>query len=230
VIKKVLRRLLPNRYVKQFSCFQILAKDYGQYRSIKEGQCVDALGHPIPWYTYPAIEYLNQLDFSQFEVFEFGAGNSSIFWAERAATVCSVEDDKTWFEKIQSRVLDNQKIICRPSKDAYVEAIVEMERKFDLVIIDGNHRPECARQLPRALNDGGVVILDNSDWFKKTATYIREELDLIQVDFHGFGPINNYTWTTSIFFSRKASLKPLKLQPNFAISGLKYQLIDSEDY
>jgi hypothetical protein len=32
---------------------------------------------------------------------------------------------------------------------------------------------------------------------------------MIQVDFFGFGPINDYTWTTSIFFSRDFDFKPI---------------------
>ena len=57
---------------------------------------------------------------------------------------------------------------------------------------------------------GGVmVILDNSDWYPKTVQFLQEKLDWFQVDFHGFGPINNYTWTTSIFINpvRRQELK-----------------------
>jgi len=45
---------------------------------------------------------------------------------------------------------------------------------------------------------------------------------LIEVDFHGFGPINAYTWTTSIFISRNFNFKPInKEQPNFSIAGIE---------
>src|SRR5688572_10403591 len=50
-------------------------------------------GQPIPWYTYPAIEFIRQLDFSQSTVFEYGSGNSTMFWAASAARVISVEED-----------------------------------------------------------------------------------------------------------------------------------------
>jgi len=68
-----------------------------------------------------------------------------------------------------------------------------------------------------------LVILDNSDRYKETSKYLREELDLIEVDFHGFGPINNYTWTTSIFLSRNFKFKAIdNSQPNYSISGLHH--------
>jgi hypothetical protein len=67
-----------------------------------------------------------------------------------------------------------------------------------------------------------MIILDNSDWYKETSKYLRDELDLIEVDFHGFGPINNYTWTTSIFLSRNFSFKPINnIQPHFSIAAIK---------
>jgi len=232
MIKSVFLRLLPSRYVGQLKCFQILAKDYGQYQSMRKSECVDASGNqPIPWYTYPAIEYLRQFDFHECTVFEYGSGNSSLFWADRALSILSAEDNEEWYNKVKGEVRPNQNIVYRPLKKAYVNAIDESEEKFDIVVVDGNHRPECARQLLGAIKDDGIVILDNSDWFKKTAKYIRESLDFIQVDFHGFGPINSYTWTTSVFISRKAQLRPNKeMQPAFAVGGLQHSLTDDADY
>ena len=44
-----------------------------------------------------------------------------------------------------------------------------------------------------------MLILDNSDWYPNSVAFLQENLRWIQIDFHGFGPIDNYTWTTSIF-------------------------------
>ena len=51
-----------------------------------------------------------------------------------------------------------------------------------------------------------MIIFDNSDWYPNTIRQIQNSINLVQIDFHGFGPINNYTWTTSIF------LNPLRCQ------------------
>jgi hypothetical protein len=79
--------------------------------------------------------------------------------------------------------------------------------KFDVIIIDGSHRYECALHARSKLAGDGLIILDNSDWKQKTAQLLRES-DLIEVDMAGFGPINRYTWTTSIFFRRAVNLVP----------------------
>src|SRR5580700_365359 len=39
--------------------FDILAFDQGLLATIQNNLPIDASGAPIPWYTYPAIEYLN---------------------------------------------------------------------------------------------------------------------------------------------------------------------------
>lgn len=68
-----------------------------------------------------------------------------------------------------------------------------------------------------------MVILDNADWHKNTAKFLREELDLIEVDFHGFAPINAYTHTTSIFLSRKFRFQPNGgIQPHYSIAALHH--------
>jgi len=62
--------------------FRTLAFDYNQLTSIKKRSCIDKNKNPIPWYTYPAIEYLNNLDFTDKNVFEYGSGNSSLWCKE----------------------------------------------------------------------------------------------------------------------------------------------------
>ena len=80
-------------------------KEFAIERSIDEKVCIDKDGNPIPWYTYPAIEYLSQFDYSQKEIFEFGCGYSSMFWANRAKKVTSIEDNINWFSKWQNEFI-----------------------------------------------------------------------------------------------------------------------------
>jgi hypothetical protein len=46
-----------------------------------------------------------------------------------------------------------------------------------------------------------LIILDNADWFPKSTSALRAS-NLLQVDMTGFGPVNKYVWTTSLFFDR----------------------------
>jgi hypothetical protein len=202
--------------------FNILAGEYGQFKTIRRWECVDSANAKIPWYTYPAIEYLDNIDFSDKIVFEYGSGDSSAYWARKAKLVRSAEHNKEWYEKINNEIAENQIIeLCENEKD-YLDAINKIPGKIDIIIIDGVYREKCARLVQGHLSDGGIVILDNADWYKETSKYLREKLDLLEVDFHGFGPINAYTWTTSIFFTRSARFQPVNnSQPHYSVAAIK---------
>ena len=68
-----------------------------------------------------------------------------------------------------------------------------------------------------------MIILDDSDRINTSLEYFNavknlREANLLQVDFYGFCPMNNYTKATSIFFSRDFDFASLyTVQP---INGL----------
>ncbi|MBI5007631.1 MAG: SAM-dependent methyltransferase [Nitrosomonadales bacterium] len=213
-------RYFPNLAVMERN-FSTLACDLGQWRSVKAKMAVDANGAELPWYTYPAIEYLTSFDFRDCDVFEFGSGNSSLFWSERARSVFSVEDNLEWHEAVNRKKRKNQTLIHRKDESGYVNSLAEQDRSFEIIVIDGKWRMQCAEMAIRHLKDGGMIVLDNSDRTieKKCGEFLREQ-GLVQIDFSGFGPINGYCWSTSIFIKT-----PFLLQRNFAgpapIGGLK---------
>ncbi len=186
---------------------RVLAEDFGHTRTAAEWLCVDQAGDPVPWYTYPAIEYLRGLDFSEKDVFEYGSGYSTLFWSRHAREIVAVEHDSEWHARMSPMIPQNVSYRLLPEKEAYLEAIDECPRLFDVVIIDGEHREECVSFALAKLKEDGLIILDNSDWFVGVASLLRAA-DLIQVDMQGFGPINPYTWTTSLFFRRGTALRP----------------------
>ncbi len=87
-----------------------LTEDYltnsGWIESVRKGQAVDSHG-PVPWFTYSATKYLSEIVKSDSRVFEFGAGNSTLWWATRARDVVSVEHDPTWADQLINLKLPN---------------------------------------------------------------------------------------------------------------------------
>jgi len=53
-----------------------------------------------PWLTFRAIDYLENFLKPDHQVFEYGGGGSSLFFAARVARVITVEHDSRWFEKL----------------------------------------------------------------------------------------------------------------------------------
>ncbi len=208
------------------SVTRVLLDDYGYELSMDVRLCVNKNKEPIPWYTYPAIEYFNQLDFSDKTVFEFGCGSSSLYWANKAKEVTSLEAREVWYNKIKDQAPDNLKLICRSVDNNYVETIFESGQKYDIIVIDGMLRYPSTEAAIQCLNDDGIIIFDNSDRaaeFKKYAKAMEllRANNLLQVDMHGFTPLNPYTATTSLFFSRNFQVKPLNsAHPQRPIGGL----------
>jgi hypothetical protein len=175
----------------------ILVAKRGQTKRDKDGNCIDAEGNPIPWMTYSAIDFLSNLDLSQATVFEYGSGASTLFWAKRCKSVCAVEHFVPWFERMKKYIDGRINIISQPDLTAYPKEI-EPLGLFDLIYIDGAERMPCAKAACNHLNEGGIIILDNSEWYPQSATFLREQ-GFMQIDFCGFEPLNSFTSMTSIF-------------------------------
>ncbi|GAB1232709.1 hypothetical protein UT4_11750 [Ferrigenium sp. UT4] len=211
IVFRFIGKFSPNMVLMKQNFF-LLAFGLGQWRSVKEKMAVDANGAPIPWYTYPAIEYLNSFNFKDCDVFEFGSGNSSLYWAGRARSVCSVEDNQEWFQVVSQRKLANQTVIHRADEIGYVKSLPEQAKQFEIIVVDGNWRKGCVVEATHCLKEGGMIVLDNSDrMIEKECGKLLREQGFIQMDFSGFGPINGYCWSTSIFMKT-----PTLLQRNFA--------------
>lgn len=225
-MKILIDLILPRALNVSLSNWIILAFKYGQYKSAKIKQPVAANGDVIPWYTYSAIEFLDQFDYSTDTVFEYGAGNSSLFWAIRAKEVISVEDDEEWYNRIKEKILLNQRIVLAKDKDQYIHSIETQKRLFDIIVIDGKYRYDVAKFSWKYLREKGLIILDNSDWYPNTCVYLRKT-GLHQVDFYGFGPVNGYTWCTSFFF-KEALNEKRRTRFHSTIGGIRLQADDDK--
>jgi hypothetical protein len=225
MIKKIKKMLIP--YVKQMRNFYILALEYGQFKTIKFWKNIDKYGNSIPWFTYPAIEYLNHIDLSECSIFEYGSGYSTLYWMNKAKWVVSVEHNEEWYNEIKHKVTNKVIYIFEKVPERYMNSIERFNKKFDIYVIDGRWRGKCAKKVVEHINHygGSMVIFDNSDWYPNTINFLRNELKWIEIDFAGFGPINNYTWVTTIFINPEYRLKYYK---NLSSVGGLIQLAEGD--
>ena len=79
------------------------------------------------------------------------------------------------------------------------------DRRFDVIIVDGRDRFMTVKQMAKSVDSGGLLILDNSDWYPNSCEFLRSE-GFFQIDFVGFGPINNYRWCTSLFIRHEGKV------------------------
>ncbi len=208
---------------------EILLKDYNYLNTVFHKEPLDQRNTPILSYTYPAIEFLNQFDFSERNVFEWAGGNLSLHWANISREIVAIGNDKDWFEKIQLKKNEfhNLTVLYHPDIEDYVSSIVTFDHQWDVIIIDGRYRFNCAQFAVDSLKAGGIIILNNSDWNNNTCGFLNKK-GFNQIDFSGFGPISNYTWTTSVFF-RERILLPRKPQTPKPLGGIVLQKMNPDD-
>jgi len=105
---------------------KIFIDGYGFKKSVEQSIPIDFNENPLPLYTYPAIEYLRSLDFKNKKIFEFGSGNSTLFWLNKEAKVTSVENNHHWFDKLKIKTKNNKnhKFIFA-QKEQYINSILD---------------------------------------------------------------------------------------------------------
>ena len=199
-----MRRVPTLRYLMLYRGY---LRESGWHASARMGAPVDADGHPVPWYTYAALAFLEPRLGAEMEVFEYGAGHSTLWWAARVSHVCSVESDMAWIERLRPRLPDNVDVRHEARSAPYAASAKQRGRRFDVIVIDGLARNECARDCLEVLKDDGVIVWDNAERERDYRDGLRhlEANGLRRIDFDGLGPLNGYAWRTTIFYRPMAN-------------------------
>lgn len=211
-----LQRILPKslaRYLRSaataFLAPNFLAYRSGHWRSSFARRAVDRIGRPIPWYTYPSLEYLQRQSFVGKRILEFGGGQSTLWWAARADYVMTIETDEAWAKHLQGSAPRNATVIyldlTTGTRRGHVAALqdrlrTEHPEPFDIIVIDGaKYRSSYAKLARDFLSRDGAIICDNAEGFG-----IFEALrnsGLSRVDFYGIAPGTIAPAATSIYFN-----------------------------
>jgi predicted O-methyltransferase YrrM len=200
-LSKVIRQRvdgIPRTMSEVNYSLQMLAKmrEQGWHDSISKREPIDENGNAVPWYTYSALEWLvprvNQTD----SVFEFGAGNSTIWYSQHAKNVVTVEHAAEWADKVKSIVGTNVTVLLRTAVEdqetidetsPYSSTLEEYSAEsFDIIVIDGMERVRCAQIAPTRLRENGIIIFDNSDRpeFKPGIDNLHQQ-GFGRIDFYG---------------------------------------------
>lgn len=174
----------------------------GWLNSLTEGKPVDYNYHPLPWYSYPAIEFIEDKLKSDFRVFEYGSGQSTLWYADRVAQVISVEHNPNYFLEIKSSMPENVIFSLVENGEEYAGEINKYsDGYFDVIAINGINRVRCTELCYRKLRANGLIIFDNSDRAENDlALEFLQAKNFKRLDFYGLVPTQKYKICTSIFW------------------------------
>ncbi|MBL6664937.1 MAG: class I SAM-dependent methyltransferase [Rickettsiales bacterium] len=171
------------------------------------GISMDENNKETPWMTYGAIQYLQEFVNKELEVFEFGSGASTLFFARNCQKVTSIETNKFWHNIISQRLEENnltnsKRYLMEDGLDNenYENFLHNLNQKFDIIIIDSIKRYQCAIHIKDFVKENGIIILDDSERknYQKIFDYYAD-LGFQQIDFEGIAPGQFKIKNTTIF-------------------------------
>jgi len=197
-------------FVSSYVLIKHCLKQLGWNNSVKSGLPVDGNNNELPWFTYSSIEFLKTRINKDLSVFEYGSGNSTVWFSKLAKRVVSIEHDKQWYKHIETKLNQNTNIeynFKTLENKEYEKVVLDYPNQFEIIIIDGRKRVECGKNSIAALETNGVIVWDDSD-----RTEYQEAYDYFvtqgykRLDFWGLAPIVAYFKCTSIFYKENNCL------------------------
>lgn len=164
----------------------------------------------LPWFSWAAIDFLQDALKPEQVAFEYGSDGSTLFLSQRVKQVVSVEDDLEYFELIEkvlrergARNVDYRfaSSVANPyEQSAFVRAL---DRRYDVIIIDGSElwpenivRPACFERAENFIAPGGMIVVDDS-W--RYDSLIRSNSAKSHRRFQGVGPGRFGVTSTDIY-------------------------------
>jgi hypothetical protein len=148
----------------------------------------EILHKDAPWLVPEAVRFLDNWLVSSDMGFEWGSGRSTTWFAKRTMHLSSVESSKDWFNRVRATI-DNQgltnvqyRFCCTDGIEEsvagdsdYVNAIEGIPNdSLDYVLVDGWARDYCTLASLGKLKIGGILVIDNANWFLVPPDGLRE--------------------------------------------------------
>jgi hypothetical protein len=127
-----------------------------------------------PWLRPGAADYIASMLRCGDNVFEYGAGASTIWLARMGCYVTSVEMDHDWCVSVrewlereglssQVRVIDFSPSVLQNMCEGADFILSGLDASYDLVLVDGRARNRCIGNARSKVKVGGMLVLDNSE-------------------------------------------------------------------
>lgn len=167
----------------------------------------------LPWFSYLAIDFLQDYLRPHMRAAEYGSGGSTLFFAQRVSSVLSIENNAFWHELVQRRLQDKHLAnvtlkLCpfdaRQPDDFehsdYLNALPD--ENFDMIVIDGSEewiplRPICFERAEARVQPGGIIVVDDSWRYPELRRSNRARNWKV---FQSVGPCRPGVTSTDIYF------------------------------
>ncbi|PST84024.1 FkbM family methyltransferase [Pedobacter yulinensis] len=173
----------------------------GWFKAYETRSAIDERGMPIPWVTYSFIDFIRTRIRPSHDIFEFGSGNSTVFYARNARSVTAVEHDRPWYERSQALGLKNAEVLFFELEPDGTYCRSAAGKNYHIIIVDGRDRVNCCRQAVHSLTSDGVVVLDDSERpeYADAIAFLKSE-GFKELPFTGMAPGVIVSKCTTVFY------------------------------
>ena len=155
----------------------------------------------LPWWTDKSIAFIE--GFIEFllkckispKVFEFGGGNSTLFFLDKGLKVISCEHDQAWAARIevvgQSFYGDKNLTMVRaerPYHKKFVDYLPQLNTLF-IVVVDGRDRVLCAREVIdqcKSAPHPHILVIDNTERLSDDYKELQQDLSIAYTNSYHF--------------------------------------------
>lgn len=128
-----------------------------------------------PWLTETSVGFISSWLRSGDRGLELGSGQSTLWFANRVRWLVSLEHDARWYDRtsglMRERGIRNVEYVYRPDVDSYARFVEALpDGSFDFILLDGGERDRLAPTCASKLKIGGLLIVDNANWYLPHAT------------------------------------------------------------
>jgi hypothetical protein len=190
-----------SRVLRFHLAWQRYANAEGLTNSICKNSPQDRKGNPSPWISLGCINFLDNLDLSDFTVCELGSGASTLFWAQRVSKVSTFEHSEYWLNKL----IKNSQYSNITGKSVPENYSFNSFESFntDIIMIDGLDRTSAIKRVHELIITGEIkpklIIFDNADWYPKSVELLSGLKNYIPIDFGGFAPMGMGETLTRVY-------------------------------
>lgn len=153
----------------------ILDYDYFKIASIMTILRAKGLYQNKPMLSLPFLDWFESYDFSDFNLIEFGSGNSTNYFADKVETVVSFETDINFYNNFKSSLSENidYRFIQKYDLENKIPD-VEINDKTIVFVDSASNRFLLTKNILQ-IKSPNILILDNSNEYKNTCKFLYGE-------------------------------------------------------
>jgi hypothetical protein len=115
-----------------------------------------------PWWVPEAVLWLEKNIRPGMRAFEWGAGRSTVWFANHGIEITCVETHHKWASFVTD-LAPAAHVILTDAKDSAYASFIDHGAPYDLIEVDGYYRAHCFPKALASIKPGGIIIVDNAD-------------------------------------------------------------------